>query len=46
MAEENVVHRNTVNYQINRIKKILGKDLSSMEERMELMLAFQIRDVL
>lgn len=46
VAEEMFVHRNTVNYQINRIKKILGKDLSSMEERMELMLAFQIRDVL
>lgn len=46
VAEEMFVHRNTVNYQINRIKKILGKDLSSMEERVELMLASQIRDML
>ena len=46
VAEAAFVHRNTVNYQINRIKKILGRNINSIEERMELALAFQIRDML
>lgn len=46
VAEASYVHRNTVNYQINRIKKILGRDLGSMEERLRIMLAFQIREIL
>ena len=46
VAEASYVHRNTVNYQINRIKKILGRDLGSMEERLRILLAFQIQEIL
>lgn len=46
VAEELFVHRNTVNYQLNKIKKILGCDLDSMEQRFQIMLAFQIREVI
>lgn len=46
VAEAEYVHRNTVNYQIGRIKKILDRDLGSMEERLSLMLAFRIQEIL
>lgn len=46
VAEELFVHRNTVNYQLNKIKKILGCDLDTMEKRFQIMLAFQIREVI
>ncbi len=46
VAEENFVHRNTVNYQLTKIKKILGMNLNNLEERLKLMLAFQITDLL
>ena len=34
------VHRNTINYQLGRIRKILGCELSSLEDKMKLKLAF------
>lgn len=39
------VHRNTVNYQIKRIKEILNSDFNA-EDRMSLQLAFYISDLL
>ncbi len=39
------VHRNTVNYQIKRIKEILGSEFSA-EDKMSLQLAFYISDLL
>ena len=46
VAEQTFTHRNTVNYQIKKIKNIIGYDISSLESRLELMLAYQIRDIL
>lgn len=46
VAEELFVHRNTVNYQLNKIKKILECDLDTMEKRFQIMLAFQIREII
>lgn len=40
------VHRNTINYQLGRIKKILGCGLSTLEEKMRLKLAFLAEDFL
>lgn len=46
VAEETFVHRNTINYQLAKIKKILGNNLKTFEERFKLILAFEIKDVL
>ncbi|MBO5093995.1 MAG: PucR family transcriptional regulator [Lachnospiraceae bacterium] len=40
------VHRNTINYQLGRIKKILGCGFSTLEEKMKLRLAFLAGDFL
>lgn len=45
-AEELYVHRNTINYQINRIKKILGRDFATLDEKMKLLTAFAIGELL
>lgn len=42
-ADALYVHRNTVNYKINRIAAVLNVDLSSLKIRMELMLAFSLQ---
>lgn len=46
VSEKLFIHRNTVNYQIKKIKKILGSDISGLEERMQIYLAYQIHDIL
>ncbi|MFA9375176.1 MAG: PucR family transcriptional regulator [Lachnotalea sp.] len=46
LAEDTFVHRNTVNYQLNKIKKILGSEIGTLEERFEIMLSYQIKDIL
>lgn len=46
VAQETFVHRNTINYQIAKIKKILGNNLKTFEERFKIILAFEVRDVL
>lgn len=43
-AQQMYVHRNTINYQIRKIRDIIGCNLTSMEERLKLFLAFKIRD--
>lgn len=45
-AQETFVHRNTINYQLAKIKKILGNNLKTFEERFKIILAFEVRDVL
>lgn len=45
-ADKFFIHRNTVNYQLGKIKKILSCDLESMQCRFEIMLALQIRNIL
>ena len=44
-AEELYVHRNTINYQINRIKKIMGRDFATLDEKMKLLTAFAIGEL-
>ena len=46
VAQETFVHRNTINYQLAKIKKILGNNLKTFEERFKIILAFEARDVL
>ena len=46
VAQETFVHRITINYQLAKIKKILGNNLKTFEERFKIILAFEIRDVL
>ena len=46
VADKTYVHRNTVNYQLNKIKKILEMDLGTFEERFRLIFAFKILDIL
>ncbi|ROR23987.1 DNA-binding PucR family transcriptional regulator [Mobilisporobacter senegalensis] len=45
VAEETFTHRNTVNYRIQNIKRILGCDLSDMDELFPYQVAFYIRDM-
>ncbi len=46
VAQKTFVHRNTINYQLAKIKKILGNNLKTFEERFKIILAFEVRDVL
>lgn len=46
VAQETFVHRNTINYQLAKIKKILGNNLKTFEERFKIILEFEVRDVL
>lgn len=46
VAEETFVHRNTINYQLAKIKKILGNDMKTLEDRLNLMIAFYIKTLL
>ena len=46
IADKLFVHRNTVNYQINKIKKITGKDLTDLRVKFEFLLCFYIKDIL
>ena len=46
VAQEPFVPRNTINYQLAKIKKILGNNLKTFEERFKIILAFEVRDVL
>ena len=45
VAEHTFTHRNTINYRIAKIKELLHSDLSSMEERCRIQLAFCIYDL-
>lgn len=45
-ADELFVHRNTVNYKLSKISDLLGLDLSALQSRLQLMVAFMIEDML
>lgn len=45
-ATELIVHRNTVNYKINKASEILEMDLTRLENRLEVMLGFGICQIL
>lgn len=44
-AKLTYVHRNTINYKLNKIKEIINCNLSCPEDKLKLMLAFKIRDL-
>ncbi len=46
ISELTFTHRNTVNYQIKKIKSILGDDILSFSEKAEMYLALHIRDII
>ncbi len=45
-ANQLFIHRNTVNYKINKASQILELDFSSLNNRLELMLGFMLHDML
>lgn len=45
-ANELIVHRNTVNYKINKASEILEMDLTRLENRLEVMVGFGICQIL
>lgn len=46
VAKLTFVHRNTINYKLGKIKEITGCNITSVEDRLKMMLAFKIRDIL
>lgn len=40
------VHRNSINYRLNQIQELLDVDLSDLDTRIQLRLAFMVRDML
>ncbi|MDF2513786.1 MAG: transcriptional regulator [Herbinix sp.] len=45
VAEDTFTHRNTVNYRMQNIKKILGSELNDSKEMFPYQVAFYIRDI-
>jgi DNA-binding PucR family transcriptional regulator len=45
-ADELFLHRNTVNYKINKAGEILNMNLSSLDARLQLSLGFMLKDML
>lgn len=45
-ADELFVHRNTINYKLNRVAEILNLNLSSLDTRLQLTLGFMLQDML
>lgn len=46
MADSLFMHRNTINYRLNKIKELTECQLDTFEEKMPYMLAFYIKDIL
>ena len=46
MADALFMHRNTINYRLNKIKEITSCNFSSFEEKMPYMLAFYIKEMI
>ena len=46
VAKATYLHRNTINYKLGKIKEITGCNLASIEDRLKIMLAFKIKDIL
>lgn len=44
-AEKFYVHRNTINYKLQKISEILGMDLSSMDSRLQLAVGLMIKEM-
>lgn len=46
MSKQLFMHRNTINYRLNKIKELLNKDLGTYEDKFPYMLAFYIKHIL
>jgi len=46
VADKTFTHRNTVNYRVKKIKELLNDDISTMESKCRLQMAFYIKDYL
>lgn len=46
VAKLTYVHRNTINYKLRKIKEITNCNINGVEERLKIMLAFKIKDIL
>jgi len=46
VAEKMFVHRNTVNYQLNKVQKITGSDLTELDVKLGFKLCLYIRDII
>ncbi|WP_296877139.1 helix-turn-helix domain-containing protein [Thomasclavelia sp.] len=46
MAKKLYMHRNTINYRMNKIKELLNCDFENFEDKMEYMLAFYIKNII
>jgi len=46
VAKLTYVHRNTINYKLGKIKEITGCNITGVEDRLKIMLAFKIKDIL
>ena len=45
-ADELFVHRNTVNYKLNKIEELLDMDLSALDVRLQVSIGFMLQDML
>lgn len=45
-ADELFVHRNTVNYKLNKVEEMLDVDLSSLDTRLRISVGFMLQDML
>ena len=45
-AEHFYVHRNSINYRLNKVQDILDMDISDLDNCIQLRLAFMVRDML
>lgn len=45
-ADELFVHRNTINYKLNKIEELLQIDLSALNSRLEISIGFMLQDML
>ncbi|MBP2643234.1 MAG: transcriptional regulator, PucR family [Firmicutes bacterium] len=46
VAQKTFVHRNTINYKLKKIKEIINCPLNSAEDRLRILLAYKIKDIL
>ena len=46
MAKNLYMHRNTINYRMNKIKELLNCQLTTFEEKMPYMISYYIKKVL
>ena len=44
-ADELFLHRNTINYQLGKIRNIIGMDMTSLSDRLSVKLALEIEEL-